>query len=379
MSYSLRPGNILRRPARYQGFDDDERNGVPNPMTHNTTIAPSMPTDSADDNLATADNLRSLQERTPSHSPFTSQPVTSPAPAPRPALNADSPSAPPGRRNMANIKNVKSLKRLRGNGQLEKDHDDTPTVRKSAGRPVKVARASTSATASAPVSIYPSERPAAFPSLPTDGPPLEAVAGDSAGHGMRELIAAMEKGDQDAMDATKHKVDDMYNNGKIYPREDDAGKSMWYAQVKERWATNESDAIVTFASLWPSLRQTIIEQIRDEFSGTYYESYLPVRRILNLTESALRDILGENSDHWHVEDDIPRHSKEFHRLYPNEIVDPDEPPKREVVKAIRYLKQQSLPGSLLGEWQTPLPAIEVFRSPTMFPPPLQATGGSSRR
>lgn len=123
---------------------------------------------------------------------------------------------------------------------------------------------------------------------------------------------------------------------------------------------------VTFESLWTSLRQTIIEEIKDDFSpGTYLSSFYPVSCILNITKTKLDTIIAENAAVWETEAEIPNYFKDYRRRYPNAIIDPDEPPPTEVVKAIRFLRQQRLPVSLLGEWQT-LPVPEVFHHPHMF-------------
>jgi hypothetical protein len=76
----------------------------------------------------------------------------------------------------------------------------------------------------------------------------------------------------------------------------------------------------------------------------------------------------ENQLVW-SDDEVPIYFQEYRRRHPTAIIDPDEPPPAELVKAIRFLKQESLPGSLLGEWQElkKLPSIEVFIPPIMFP------------
>jgi hypothetical protein len=123
---------------------------------------------------------------------------------------------------------------------------------------------------------------------------------------------------------------------------------------------------VTFESLWGSIRQTIIEEIKDDFpEGTYFSSFYPVCHILKITKAKLDSIMAENAEVWENDDMIPRYFQEYRKRYPKAIIDPDEPPPTEVVRAIRFLKQQSLPGSLLGEWQK-LPAVEVFRHPFKF-------------
>lgn len=80
--------------------------------------------------------------------------------------------------------------------------------------------------------------------------------------------------------------------------------------------------------------------------------------------------MSENAEVWETGDDIPAYYRELRIKHPNMIIDPDEPPPAEVVKAIRFLKQQSLPGGLLGEWHA-LPPIEVFRPPVMFQHPIK--------
>jgi hypothetical protein len=85
--------------------------------------------------------------------------------------------------------------------------------------------------------------------------------------------------------------------------------------------------------------------------------------------------MNDNSAIWTETGEIPEHLLRTKRAYPNKIIDPEEPPQAEIVKAIKYLKQVHLPGSLLGKWQFPLPDIEVFRPPMMFPaPPRPAFG-----
>jgi hypothetical protein len=76
----------------------------------------------------------------------------------------------------------------------------------------------------------------------------------------------------------------------------------------------------------------------------------------------------DDDEMWTTVEDIPEHLLRYRREQPHAVVDPDYPPPRELVKAIRFLKQEHLPGSLLGEWQFDVPDLEVFRLPMMFPP-----------
>jgi hypothetical protein len=65
----------------------------------------------------------------------------------------------------------------------------------------------------------------------------------------------------------------------------------------------------------------------------------------------------ENNKAW---DEIPLHLAKLKKEHPDEPINPNLPPLHSLVEAIRFLKQEDLPGSLLGEWQFPLPHVEVL-------------------
>ena len=88
--------------------------------------------------------------------------------------------------------------------------------------------------------------------------------------------------------------------------------------------------------------------------------------LLSLSKTELDTILGENENVRNAEHAIASHMHNYKTLHPTAIADPDEPPKHEIVKAISFLKQQRLPGSLLGKWQFPLPSPEVFKLLVLF-------------
>lgn len=116
---------------------------------------------------------------------------------------------------------------------------------------------------------------------------------------------------------------------------------------------------MTFESLWPSLRQTIIDEIQADFTGLgYIDAFYPVQRILKLKRAKLARIMNDNGEVWETAD-IPLYYRELRKGNPDAIIDPEQPPPAQVVRAIMFLKQKSLPCSLLGEWQV-LPAVEVF-------------------
>lgn len=124
---------------------------------------------------------------------------------------------------------------------------------------------------------------------------------------------------------------------------------------------------VTFESLYPTLRSTIIDQITDDIpEGVFHDTYLPVKFLLGLSDSALKEIMEENENIWPSEE-VPDHLQKLKAANPNAAIDPETPPARRLVRAIVFLQQQHLPASLLGEWQFPLPSTQVFMPPVPTP------------
>lgn len=113
-----------------------------------------------------------------------------------------------------------------------------------------------------------------------------------------------------------------------------------------------------------------MDQIRNEFSdGSYCDPSAPLKTILALSDSVYCKMMDRDAEPWTVEEGLPPHLLEMKRRYPHMVMDPDTPPWPERVQAIKFLKQNHLPASLLGEYQFPLPPAEVFRPPVMCPPP----------
>ncbi|RAR02046.1 FMI2 protein [Stemphylium lycopersici] len=332
MPYSLRPESSLKLPERYRQVDDEEDNHPPNPRPADNGTA----IHTQESLLAGPEDLTSFANIYPpprpssltAQHPHFFQPArtdfvsttnfTTPT-------NASSHRQPPERLNMANIKIVRAAPR-RSEGEDRHHHE--LSSRSRSGRATKASQRNIAP----PTPTIP--KPAAFPSLPTNVPPSPQAHHQNPGHGMKELFEAMEDDDEERVTATKQYVDRMYQ----------ADTSECY-QIK-------------FESLWRSLRQTIIEEIQTDFpEATYKTPFYPAQRILNLSTEQLVTIMSGNAQVWETDDDIPAWYREQKRKHPTVIIDPDEPPPAEVVKAIRFLKQQSLPGSLLGEWHA-LPPIE---------------------
>ncbi|KAI4649355.1 hypothetical protein J4E93_003672 [Alternaria ventricosa] len=240
--------------------------------------------------------------------------------------------------------NIKYVKKSSGDGQQPQA---APVVRDFAMRPSRTSQRA-AASDPEPEPTHVPQKPAAFPSLPANAQPSPPFDPKFSGHGMRELMAAIETKDETRMEHIKDHFKIKY----------EAGKDPWYAALRRRWDPKMVDSKVTFESLWVSLRQTIIEQIKDDFiTGTYISRFYPVCCILNLSKAKLDTIMAENAAVWETEAEIPQYFKDYRKRYPQAIIDPDEPPPSEVVRAIRFLRQQRLPVSLLGEWQA-LPGPE---------------------
>ncbi|KAF1830116.1 hypothetical protein BDW02DRAFT_601950 [Decorospora gaudefroyi] len=308
--------------------------------------------------MSAAQIAAAVAYRSPSPPPFasfraTAPPATYGSSSHMPSTgNPSNPQGPPTHPpNMSNIKYVKAKKRTRTVEQDEPQRNDAPPNR-LLGRPAKAAKLSaTSASADESTSSFLRSKPAAFPSLLTDTPSsLSKIVPDFSGHGMKELMEWTERGDEENATAIKLYFDGLY----------EASAEAWYAELRRLWDPEESDVKIPFTSLWPSLSNTIIDQIRDDFpKGTYLDSYYPVARLLGLTRKELNSIILRNNGDWgDFEEDFHAYFDFLKRNNPDGIVDPEQPPPKEVVKAIRFLKQHSLPGSLLGCWQYPLPPFK---------------------
>jgi hypothetical protein len=105
------------------------------------------------------------------------------------------------------------------------------------------------------------------------------------------------------------------------------------------------------------LRDAIVHSIKDATAGIYQQPSHPVRILLQIDEGKLREIIQENSDFSPTGEED--HFRKWQIQHPGEALDPDLPPPEEIVKAIEFLRQKRLPGSLLGQWQFPLPKLSL--------------------
>jgi hypothetical protein len=106
---------------------------------------------------------------------------------------------------------------------------------------------------------------------------------------------------------------------------------------------------IAFRDLYWSLRGTIIEEIRVEALETYVLGSAAVKALLGLSDFELQTYIDECCTPWQDPEDFPNHIRSLSRC--GKVVDPDQPPTQAVLQAIFYLRQNHLPGSLLGDWQ----------------------------
>lgn len=368
MSYNLRPERKLKRPARYKSEDDDSteasaRSKQQHTATHMTTSG-----------ISSHQAFAATAHQTPHQSPLTSlpEPVTSPA--------YKAAAIPHVASNTGTLSKMRDFHNMQ-KGNLNSRDLPPPPAGRSGGR----ARSQNSKQG--PPNVFPSAKPAAFPSVQTTEPPPEKTTEHDGKYGIRELMKAREASDDEGIQKVKRHMDDMYS-AKGFPASINENSKKWYLDVNKRWGPGRgieqvicpsSKLIIIslthvakfesipFTSLWPSLRQSIIDQICDTFlPGTYHDFYHPAKYLLGLPQSDFEKIMSENRKGWYDENDIPKYLRDLKRLYPNQAVDPDSPPACEIVKAIIFLKQNHFPGELLGEWQDALPSVEVFRAPIPF-------------
>ncbi|CAN9365929.1 unnamed protein product [Alternaria sp. RS040] len=362
MPYELRPETKLKRPARYDESDDSDLSSPPEPRSENgdsvidSQVSPPPNTLTA---IPGAPNPLTLPTDAPHLSQNPSPDRDKPEVSRATILNTSDPQRSLKSRGMAHVKYVKKPNRENASPETKRARHFNKTAKRVA-TPLE----------DGPSPAFSLPRPAAFPSLTGNAPPSPPAAIEFTKHGIRELVEAMDAEDYERVRKIKRQFAAKY----------EVDTSIWYDSLRKNWPTAVTFPTVTFEELWPSIRQEIIERILDDFAQKNYPSpFYPVCRILDITKERLDAIMAENARVW-TDDEIPPYFKEYRRRYPKAIIDPDEPPPQCVVEATAFLKQNSLPGSLLGEWQT-MPAVEVFNNPNPFylPTKKDAQNQASRK
>ena len=224
MPYNLRHGSELRKPVRFQSESNDESIGSPDSQNHGNTFLRKVEFEKSADNISSpAANLAVRNFPFTSLPPFSSQQASSQSTsrAKPPVTFAENPS-------MANTKYVRKY-RKRVNEVLESQHDDAAPIVQSGSR-------STGEHAAPP--IYPSTRPAAFPSLSTEEPPPEPMQ-DYGRHGLWQRMEAHKNSNQERIKQVLLQVDMMYDNER-FPDNMTETQKAWYAGLKERWLPNDT-------------------------------------------------------------------------------------------------------------------------------------------
>lgn len=382
----LRRKNQRHAPRRYQGDGTySGRSPSPPKLDDDETFTSSGPTSSNPQTRHHPESLPDFNRSPPPHSPLEKSPALSVSSPHNQAAATSSlkerPDIQP--REMANIKKVRTR------------NPDSQAPARRRGRPRARSRAASSNselsdsytnidTNEEPGLVITSGKPAAFPSLEhvPDVPVLilgEVSEEEQGGrHGVERFMKDRFREGQ--------KVKQMYTNKK-FPSGMSTDGRKWYTDLKARLEISEDENMVStapisppnatyrpsqisFHSLWASLRQIIMNEIADECLGVYNSNYYPVVSLLNINAGELNTIIKENNEPFYGDSELPAHILEIKRQFPSDPIDPDTPPPREIVKAIKYLKQNHLPGSLLGEWQFPMPRVEAFNPlPTPAPTP----------
>ncbi|KAH7351396.1 hypothetical protein BKA66DRAFT_598377 [Pyrenochaeta sp. MPI-SDFR-AT-0127] len=354
MSYNLRPERKLKRPARYKSDSGDESENSPKSTDQDMTadITPGLSSHQSTSAVAHDTLCQSPC------APLTMSVVSAaykPSSTPRILLDTDTTSKQDSKPKMPTIKFIN----MNSEGKIvDMDRDgavDDNQIRTSARQARKK-----------PVQLdsqflHPAAKPAAFPSFQDYCPPLEKHTEDGWEYSVKMLVEALEKNDHTNIQRIQSRIEQMYSNEEFPPDIDEEAKAWYIGVAKQLGPQKGLEQRIPFRSLWPSLRQTIIEKIRDEFpKGTYHDPYDPVRRVLRLEQPALEAIMAENRKPWYTEDEIPQHLRNAKRLNPDMAVDPDEPPENELGNAIKFLRQEHLQASLLGEWRGPIPSRKGF-------------------
>ena len=226
MPYTLRPESKLKRPARFNSPSDDELDDTPDPRNQPGITHKAVPW------FSSGPSAQSI---------FTSPFITSvrpgeniPSVIPGSSLHPSTQSDLFGSHDMARIKHIR-----KGPRNEDSDAGETPSVRRPRGRP-----ATQPPQTVVHRSIFPSVRPAAFPSLSTDIPPPESPPLIEDRHGVRAIMQARKKSDDQALERSMRQVADMYDN-KSFPEHVDGTERIWYMGLKKRWGENESNAEVS--------------------------------------------------------------------------------------------------------------------------------------
>lgn len=243
MSYSLRPGNKLKHPVRYQSeSDDDDLDAIAEPRNDMDATQSGFQALSAYKvDLQSQSPTQSYPTLTSRSAP-TSKPTSHTAPYhPSPSAHTEAQRSPQQLRKMANVRHVrKRLHSARDKEPSKRSRDRSPTAQPDGGQAASRATQGTHSS----TSIFTHPKPAAFPSLPTDEPAPKTSILDRSRHIARAIMDSMEKSNKKAITACECLVDSMYNTTD-FPDHVDEKERTWYVELKARWAANETASEVS--------------------------------------------------------------------------------------------------------------------------------------
>ncbi|KAF2004746.1 hypothetical protein P154DRAFT_586350 [Amniculicola lignicola CBS 123094] len=202
----------------------------------------------------------------------------------------------------------------------------------------------------------PDRLPAAFPSEDSKPPVSQKDPGYRGRIATHELMEdRFGKNATEASKARSKKDVAMMWDCVHFPTGLSAIERAWYQQVKAMMPSRVDDesAVIMLSSLYWSMSGLLINTIHTETSDLYpLNTYLAVRKLLNVNQRNLQKIIDKNTEAF--DDEVPEHLTELlaraKQKDPNATVDPDTPTMPALDRTIRYLKKNDLPASLLGEW-----------------------------
>ncbi len=89
-------------------------------------------------------------------------------------------------------------------------------------------------------------------------------------------------------------------------------------------------------------------ELTDSFE-TYISAYHPVCVLCHVDYITARRLHAGSG--FAGSDEVPAHLKEWADRHPGEPIDPERPPPVGLIRATMFLRQERLPGCLLGGWQ----------------------------
>ncbi|KAF2732922.1 hypothetical protein EJ04DRAFT_577998 [Polyplosphaeria fusca] len=238
-----------------------------------------------------------------------------------------------------------------------------PQPSRRAPPPAEYSKSKSETLNAAQTRILQTLRPAAFPTVASH----PALAEDGLAPTSCSIHTLLKDREHKERNYEKHQCscdtfDKIYRGEALFKGDEDtAYQQIWYDELRKRPDVPEPEAQIEFEDLWPALRRAILFELQN-LAGSQ-SIVLSAQTLLGLEEPDVHRYLRVDYD-----DPAEEYTESFEVpgsiVDPDEVVDPDAVPPAALVKAIQYLRQEHLPGCLLGEFQFP-PAHLLRNNPAM--------------